>query len=257
MHTNREINTNPLSAEMKTLAENLLSELDKGDVKSALALVNTLNSVRDQTLFNEIGKLTRALHDSIRNIDIDGENTSSDLDYTRNKLTYVLEMTGKSANTTLDLADASVPLVNEISESSNELSKRWQQFLRRELSPDDFRELTRDIGHYLDNTAVHSNELRDKISQIVLAQDFQDLTGQIIHKVADLIIDVEKRLVSLVSMAASVDQITGISHESAKDENTKSSDQLDIVADGPQINSSSSTVSNQDDVDDLLSSLGF
>ena len=90
------------------------------------------------------------------------------------------------------------------------------------------------------------------MSEILLAQDYQDLTGQVIQKVTKLVREVEENLVRLVAMAGKVDKITGIRHEINV--------QKDIMSgEGPQIKTEerADVVTNQDDVDDLLSSLGF
>ena len=158
----------------------------------------------------------------------------------------------------MDLVDAAMPLASNIHERANQLSADWQRFLRKELKPEEFRALSRDIGQFLNDSAGHSRELQNQLSDIVLAQDFQDLTGQVIHKVAVLVRDVESRLVQLVAMAGHVDQITGITHADLDAGRERPKDGENIAAEGPQINKSSEdVVASQDDVDDLLSSLGF
>lgn len=113
------------------------------------------------------------------------------------------------------------------------------------------------IDHFLQDSTQQSRQLQGQLTEIVLAQDFQDLTGQVIHKVAALVRDVETRLVQLVMMAGQVDKITGMTHE-LDDNHKELTAGANIVAEGPQINKSSEdVVASQDDVDDLLSSLGF
>ncbi|MGB0503259.1 MAG: protein phosphatase CheZ [Thalassolituus sp.] len=248
-----------VGAEIRALAENMLKQLEQGELTKAVALVNDLNEIRDQTLYTEIGKLTRALHESIKNLEFsDPADAGSDIENTTDKLTYVLEMTDKSANRTMDLADTGDPLAKEISEQGVQLSERWKKFMNKDINSTEFRALSQDIEAYLLNSTTNANEIRQQFSEIVLAQDFQDLTGQVIHKVTDLIRDVESRLVRLVVMAGQVDQITGIRHDLATPSQTENSEGPDIAAEGPQINKADkAVVNNQDDVDDLLSSLGF
>ena len=91
-----------------------------------------------------------------------------------------------------------------------------------------------------------------------MAQDFQDLTGQVINRVTKLVAEVETRLVDLVAMAGEVDRITGITYVAEKSPNNEQESDDNIKAEGPQIDTSvEGVVSGQDDVDDLLSSLGF
>ncbi|MEK9713328.1 MAG: protein phosphatase CheZ [Thalassolituus sp.] len=246
-----------VGSEIRALAENMLAQLEQGDLGKAVALVNDLNEIRDRTLYQEIGRLTRALHESIKNLKVDTVGAASDITETTDKLTYVLEMTDKSANRTMDLADAGVPLAMNISDQGEQLAERWKKFMNREMSSAEFRELSRDIDKYLNSSAGDATKIRKQFTEIVLAQDFQDLTGQVIHKVINLIRDVEGRLVGLVAMAGQVDEITGISHDLDASVAVKDAGP-DIVAEGPQTDHSvEGVVASQDDVDDLLSSLGF
>ena len=249
-----------IGSEMKTLAEGMLKQLENGDLGKAVAMVNDLNQVRDRTLYEEIGRLTRALHESIKNLKIDSIGAGSEIEHATDKLAYVVEMTDKSANRTMDLVEASLPLAADIQSRSGELSQQWQRFLNKELKPEEFRALSKDIQAFLQNSETQSQQLQGQLSDIMLAQDFQDLTGQVIHKVADLVRDVESRLVTLVAMAGHVDSITGITHSDLEvgESQSEPSADGDIEAEGPQIDKSSEdVVSSQDDVDDLLSSLGF
>ena len=51
--------------EMKILAEDLLQKIEGGDLGKVVGVVNNINEVRDRTLYDEIGKLTRGLHEAI------------------------------------------------------------------------------------------------------------------------------------------------------------------------------------------------
>jgi chemotaxis protein CheZ len=254
---NFDSNIDAVGQEIRSLAENMLKELEHGDVSRAVSLVGELNQIRDRTLYNEIGRLTRALHEALKNLQIASVGSGSDITHTTDKLAYVLEMTDKSANRTMDLVDASMPLTEDIQQRATQLSGQWQKFLNKELQPAEFRVLSKDITSFLQDSASNSRKLHNQLSDIVLAQDFQDLTGQVIHKVAALAKDVESRLVQLVMMAGQVDKITGISHSDIELERPTTAEHA-IVAEGPQINKASENVmTSQDDVDDLLSSLGF
>lgn len=250
-----------VGSEIRSLAEDMLKQLENGNLGKAVAMVNDLNEVRDRTLYDEIGHLTRALHESIKNLKIDSIGAGSEIEHATDKLAYVVEMTDKSANRTMDLVDASLPLAADIQGRASALSAQWQRFLNKELKPEEFRTLTKDINIFLQDSAQQSQTLQGQLSDIMLAQDFQDLTGQVIHKVADLVREVETRLVNLVAMAGHIDSITGITHsdlEVVTETEEAAPEEANIVAEGPQINKDSDdVVSSQDDVDDLLSSLGF
>lgn len=245
--------------EMKDLAEDLLRKIDDGDLGKVVGVVNTINEVRDRTLYDEIGKLTRALHEAIKNIKT-GDELSEDtgMGQASDKLSYVIEMTDKAANKTMDLVEEGMPLNTETLDGAVELQEQWQKFLRKELKPDEFRNLTKKVDAYLSQTQVNSKKISSNLSDILMAQDFQDLTGQVINRVTKLVAEVETRLVDLVAMAGEVDRITGITHAEAHQNDTPQEDMKNVKAEGPQIDTSiDGVVEGQDDVDDLLSSLGF
>ncbi len=245
--------------EMKDLAEDLLTKIDGGDLGKIVGVVNNINGVRDRTLYDEIGKLTRGLHNAIKDIKTGDElSEESGMGQASDKLAYVIEMTDKAANRTMDLAEEGMPLNTEIFEGAVDLQEQWQKFLRKELKPNEFRDLTKQIDSYLSATQVNSKKISSKLSDILMAQDFQDLTGQVIQRVTKLVAEVEERLVDLVAMAGEVDRITGISHGESYKNEPQQEDDKKIVAEGPQIDTSlEGVVDGQDDVDDLLSSLGF
>lgn len=253
------VDTETLAREIRALAENLLSELEQGDVTRAVGLVGELNQIRDRTLYNEIGKLTRSLHEAMKNLQIDSEvGASSEMASASDKLTYVLEMTDKSANRVMDLVDAGMPLAQEINSRAKDLGQQWQRVLRKEIQPSEFRALSKQIQTFLHDSEQASGQLQNQLSDIVLAQDFQDLTGQVIHKVATLAKSVEHRLLQLVVMAGQVDKITGIDHSELEKSLRQARPQDSIAAEGPQLDKTKEdVVASQDDVDDLLSSLGF
>ncbi len=239
------------------ISKNLLECLEKKDVAGAIHVMYELQKVRDESLYQEIGRLTRALHESIKNFNIDTEvSQESDEENAQTRLAYVVDMTAKAANKTMDKVEESMPLSEGIVGEAAEINQEWKRFLGKEMTPDEFRDLTRRISDFLDNAELNGKALNKNLSDILLAQDYQDLTGQVIQKVAKMITDVESQLVNLVVMAGHVDRMTGIEH----DESEAAQQEADIhKGEGPQINAEQKedVAANQDDVDDLLSSLGF
>ena len=239
-------------------ANELMSRLEQNDLAGAVGLIQDLQKVRDENLYQEIGQLTRALHESIKNFKLDSkvQGAGSDIDEAQEGLQYVVDMTAKAANKTMDKVDESMPLSEAISSEAFEIQQEWTRFLNKEMSATEFRDLTKRVSQFLSHTESNTKKLNANLSDILLAQDFQDLTGQVIQRITSMITDVESRLVNLVAMAGHVDQMTGIQHK----EIVVQSKEEDIHKGvGPQLNSEENedVASNQDEVDDLLSSLGF
>ncbi len=245
------------------MAKELLENLEKKDMAGAVTVIQELQKVRDQSLYNEIGRLTRALHESIKNFRLETANAESpeggdsELEQASHRLSYVVDMTAKAANKTMDKVEESMPISENIAAEASEISQEWKRFLRKELKPDEFRELVKRVSNFLDQTDQGTKQLNANLSEILLAQDFQDLTGQVINRVTSLVVDVEKRLVNLVAMAGQVDQMTGIQHGEIKSDMAEKFNEE--RGEGPQMKAEEreDVVAGQDDVDDLLSSLGF
>ncbi|BES71953.1 protein phosphatase CheZ [Marinobacter nanhaiticus D15-8W] len=259
---NPKNNTGKLDPEvvekLQLQAGELKNMVDAGDYASAMRLINDLNEVRDQSLYREVGRLTRSLHEAIRNFQIDPQNAEqqealSKMSDASDRLTYVVQMTGNAANRTMDLVEEAMPKANAMREQAQAIREEWHKLRRREIGPSEFRELYQRIDNFFEHTANDAELLYGHLSEILLAQDFQDLTGQVIQKVTTLVKEVEEHLLSLVVMASHVDQITGTVHELGE---IKESIEK---GEGPQMRAQEreDVVSGQDDVDDLLSSLGF
>ncbi|WP_097460345.1 protein phosphatase CheZ [Mangrovitalea sediminis] len=234
--------------------------VDAGDFPAAMRQINDLCEVRDQSLYREVGRLTRTLHESIRNFHIDAHNLEQQAELSKmadasDRLKYVIDMTGRSANRTMDLVEATMPLATALREEAAAISEDWQRLRRREMEPAEFRELYKRVDGFLGQLTTDADTVYGNLSEILLAQDYQDLTGQVIQRVTTLVREVEDNLVQLVVMASNVDNITGTVHDIDND----NKDEDGIRAEGPQLHVEGRTdvVSGQDEVDDLLSSLGF
>lgn len=238
-----------VNQELLNRARQLVEHLESGNVDAATGVLDELTLLRESELFKEVGKLTRQVHDALVNFEFDEtvqSLASCDISDAKERLNYVITMTSQSANRTLNAVEEAFPPCERMAEEACRLNEEWQRFMRREMNVDDFRLISRDIGAFLADTEQSVSRLKDNLNEVLMAQEFQDLTGQIINRVIRLVEDVESGLVRLI-------RITG----SAKAQSTSES-QEDYLA-GPQVPTimSSSAVNSQDEVDDLLSSLGF
>ncbi|PTU73298.1 protein phosphatase CheZ [Pseudomonas mangrovi] len=252
-----------LESSLKTHAQALLASLEQGKFGDAVQLIHELNKARDRGLYLEVGKLTRELHNSIVDFKLDprvphAQEISEIADATE-RLDYVVQMTERAANRTMDLVEQSAPMVNDLSGEARQLSVEWGRFMRREMSAESFRELAKRIELFLARSERDNGKLSANLNDILLAQDFQDLTGQVIKRVTKLVTDVESNLLKLVLMASNVDRFAGIEHDLNSIHAEREEQKQPSRGEGPQINADKreDVVAGQDDVDDLLSSLGF
>ena len=252
-----------LESTLKTHATQLVDSLEKGRFGEAVQLIHELSKARDHGLYQEVGKLTRELHNAIVNFQIDprmpeAKEISQITDATE-RLSYVVQMTEKAANRTMDLVEQSAPLVNDLGDEAKELSADWGKFMRREMGADAFRDLAKRIELFLARSERDSQKLSGQLNDILLAQDYQDLTGQVIKRVTQLVTEVESNLLKLVLMASHVDRFAGIEHDHQVLRAEQEKQKEPSKGEGPQIHADKreDVASSQDDVDDLLSSLGF
>jgi chemotaxis protein CheZ len=248
---------------LKKHAVELVASLEKGKFGDAVQLIHELNQTRDRGLYQEVGKLTRELHSAIVNFQIDphmpqAEEVSQITDATE-RLGYVVKLTEAAANRTMDLVESATPLVNRLSDEAQALSTDWGRFMRREVGAEEFRELARRVDGFLTRSAEDGRAVSSNLNDILLAQDYQDLTGQVIKRVTQLVTEVESNLLKLVLMASQVDRFAGIEHDRDAMLAEKDPQKHLSQGEGPQIHADKreDVVSGQDDVDDLLSSLGF
>jgi chemotaxis protein CheZ len=254
-------------AELKECAKLLTEKLQANQFEEASELIQTITHSRDQHIFQAVGKLTRGLHDAIVNfhVDVDLSNEppkveNSDIHDASDRLNYVIDITQKAANRTMDMVDQAAPIAMNLGQEANTLRDEWARLKRREMTPNEFRELYERIDGFLGQMVVGTTQLNENFQNIVLEQGFQDLTGQVLKKVIGLIKDVEKDLVSLVRMAGQVEEITGLGTDPDVIEHDKEIfTKRKTEAEGPQVHAADrkDVVASQDEVDDLLSSLGF
>ena len=241
-------------------ARALVAELESGNGDQAEKLIEQLSRMREQSLFQELGKMTRQLHESINSFALDDRMQSlaeSDIPDAKARLNHVIEMTESSANRTLTAVENALPISEDLKASSDVLHEKWDRFRNKEMDVDEFRAMSKEIDEFLGATTQSTERIHSDLSDIMMAQDFQDLTGQILRRVITLVQEVEDNLVGLVRISGGVDsepRAEGKPAVKAKD----GEDMMQGIGPAvPGVDSGGESVSGQDDVDDLLSSLGF
>lgn len=252
-----------LEASLMENARELMRSLERREFGDAVQIINELNKVRDRGLYQAVGRLTRKLHTAIVNFHIDPNfpesREMSEIADATERLNYVVSMTERAANRTMDLVEATAPVISRLNEDARELRADWQRFQRREMDAEEFRQLVKRIDQFFERGERDSGEINSQLNEILLAQDYQDLTGQVIKRVISLVTEVEHDLVELMRMASQVDHFAGIQHDPAQLRAELEQQKHPTQGEGPQIHADkrSDVVQSQDDVDDLLSSLGF
>ena len=113
-------------------AKELVQLLEMGEQDIANQLVQQLGTPGSSELFAEVGKLTRQLHDSLKNFQIDPSlNTilAEDIPDAKKRLNHVIDMTEQAANRTMDAVESCLPIADEISTQLQHLMPQWQKLM--------------------------------------------------------------------------------------------------------------------------------
>jgi len=256
MSTDASTDPVPTKEDILARAEELVHELQAGNEERVQGLLDLINLSREQGLYHEVGKMTRQLHNSLNAFCEEtrlDQIAAAEIPDARSRLRYVITLTQQAADRSLSTVEATLPTCDQLSARIHRLGQSWQNFKRREMTVEQFRELSTELEGFFVDAEQDTVDIRNGLNDIMMAQDFQDLTGQIIGRVIELVEEVEGNLVELV-------RITGTRLTAPeKDTQETAEHQPDVVAEGPVVPgvTKADTVSGQDEVDDLLSSLGF
>jgi chemotaxis protein CheZ len=199
-----------------------------------------------ENVFNKVGHLARQLHDTLRQLGYDHalEDVAQQMPDARSRLNYVAQMTENAASRVLNATDVAIPLQDDVEKRSSALHDRWEKLYRNELSVDEFKALATETRGFLGDVPGFARDTRAQLNEIMMAQDFQDLTGQVIKKIVEMSQQLESGLLQVLIEAMPAEK------RAAAPEG---------LLNGPVINSEgrSDVVTSQEQVDDLLESLGF
>ena len=243
------------SDDLEALFDSIVSASDGGEGETGVTTSSSANrgltqsgeeSSPSDSVVNKLGQMTRKFHDTLHELGYgkDLEKVASFIPDARDRLSYVVTMTEKAAERVLNATEAAQPIVAKIEVDSQRLAREWQMLFDKQLDTEQFKNLVTQTHAFLVEIPKQTKVTNAYLTEIMMAQDFQDLTGQVIKKIVDVTQQMEKQLVELL-----VESSPPIANP-------------DIHAgllNGPVINSSGRTdvVTNQNQVDDLLESMGF
>jgi len=200
-----------------------------------------------QDIISKIGSLTRMLRDSLRELGLDHAiaEAAEAIPDARDRLDYVVQMTAQAAERALNCVEAAQPRQTVLEDGAKTLKGRWDEWFENPIELADARSLVSDTRGYLDEVPQHTSFTNAQLMEIMMAQDFQDLTGQVIKRMMDVIQEIERQLLTVLM-------------ENIPDQSMRAKKDTDSLLNGPQINAAApNVVASQDQVDDLLDSLGF
>ncbi|WP_240766767.1 protein phosphatase CheZ [Paraburkholderia flava] len=213
-----------------------------------------------------IGQLTRTLRDSMRELGLDKhvERAAEAVPDARDRLKYVADMTEQAAERVLTAIEVAKPIQERLQKDAGELDGRWAEWYSAPIERTEVRALMSDTRGFLRALPEATTATNAQLLEIMLAQDFQDLTGQVIKKIMDVVYLIEQQLLGVLveniaperreQFAATAAALVA-DHPAA----AAASNPAETLLNGPQINPEGKpdVMQDQAQVDDLLASLGF
>ena len=236
--------------------DQLMSNLEANDIGSALKCINEFNEISGKNFYNLIGKLTRGLHDAISDLSISSVQDLPENNKTRVDLNYVISLTDDAAKKTLDMTEQSAVNIQNLTLCMTKQSSLMESYLSTHSPGSETSVLLNRIsslGHQSESNIV---QLKHNNSEIMMAQNFQDIASQSITKVINIIKQVEGSLLLLTQHATLLSKLS--KYSDMAEEGLRPEDHEEIKSNLGKFNRMNEAEHlDQGDVDNLLSSLGF
>jgi chemotaxis protein CheZ len=203
-----------------------------------------------KSMYERLGGIVRVMHDSLRELGYDKALTeaSSQIVDAQDRLEYVASLTEQAANKVLNTLDDGMPAQDLLSKQAKDMENRWADLFAGKLSIDQFKALAGDARQFAQLVSEATEAEKARLLEIMMAQDFQDITGQLIKKVVNITKTVENELAQLLRDSAPDEVKEKLAQKQAAQE------QPAPLMSGPSV---PSAALDQDSVDDLLADLGF
>ncbi|CAG0952787.1 Protein phosphatase CheZ [Planctomycetaceae bacterium] len=233
------------SADLEALFDSIVAASDDRSEPGQASPDEDAGNPSDK-IINTIGRMTRVLHDSLHELGYDKslERAASASPDARDRLNSIATLTEQAAERVLNATDAAQPVVERMEVESQRLAREWQKLFDKQLDVEQFKNLATQTHAFLSDMPKQTKVTNAYLMEIMMAQDFQDLTGQVIKKIVDVTRQMEQQLVELLV---------------ENPPSTASPDAYAGLLNGPVVNAAGRTdvVTSQDQVDDLLESMGF
>lgn len=212
-----------------------------------------------EDLVLRIGQLTRMLRENMRELGLDKEieKAAEAIPDARDRLSYVATMTEQAAERALNAIDRAQPLQDAIGNGAEALDKRWAEWFAEPKELDEARNLVKETRGYLADVPEKTQATQKELLEIMMAQDFQDLTGQVIKRMMDVIREIEHQLVQVLIDNVPEGEARQHMQRKANDQWETEARRQEGLLNGPQVKPGADIVTSQDQVDDLLDQLGF
>lgn len=228
------------------IAQHLREAVLAGDIGAVEVLMHQFGDSRYDVMFDEIGKLARETHDTISQLASDDSLVALanvDMPDARDRLNYVVTKTEDAADRTLTVCEELMPETEKLATEAKDLAG----VVAMTVTDTELRER---LSEFFKQVYVQSEKNHRGLTEVLMAQEYQDLTGQVIKRTITIVDQVEKKLVHLLHACNKMNP-TAPAPAVVNGSNT------DEASSGPSIRVTADVVAEQADVDELLSDLGF
>jgi len=179
-------NVESLTAQYGPFAAELTAALAAGDEARTHEALEAIVQLRESNLFGELRKLTDDLQESLKRFRL-SYLANKRMPDARQSLDHVLAMTNEAAHKTMDLIERSVPIADRACQASTALSDLWGRFRAKESGVPDLRAMIERTMEFMMAVQTDAGTVRNNLNEVVMAQGYQDLSGQIIRNVKELV----------------------------------------------------------------------
>ncbi len=197
----------------------------------------------DKPMYERLGGIVRLLHDSMRELGYDRSlsDVALQIGDAQGRLEHVATLTEQAANKVLNTIDAGMPAQDALGSKAKDIDDRWARLFSGQMNIDQFKLLATDSKNFSAAVITATEVEKARMLEIMMAQDFQDITGQLIKKIVAITAVAERELAQLL-------------RDNAPPEVKAAIEKPPELLNGPSAPGSAMV---QNDVDDLLDSLGF
>lgn len=222
----------------------IMLEADRGELEELLGELRG----EPQPLFNEVGRLIRNFYEQMKVIRSDiprrlGSIANRDMEDAGHRLDTIVEMTETAANATMDHVEKLVSVLRKQDKADGTALRQVERALGVKDLPPSVEKSLKSVRSVLQARRKEHKDNQQKLTEILVAQSFHDLTGQVVQKIVGLLANLEAELLALISSFGKVEM-------------NASPDSGGIAFHGAE-QREPGTKQTQGDVDDLLNSLGF
>lgn len=249
----------PLAARYGARVEALAAALARGDEAAFDTVLDDMLHTRKPALIGELRDLTCNLQVALERFRLDArlaDFAEKEMPDARQRLAHVLKLTDEAAHRTLDLIERSGPPAERTTKSAQGLAGPWQRFRERRIELKEFHELLKRMDAFIPAARADAELIRRNLNEMLLTQAYQDLTGQIIRGVIELVHEIEEALVELARLASGE---PGTAKPAAAEPAAAEQKARSSRGEGPAVPgvTQGELAAGQQDVDALLSGLGM